>query len=220
MTGGGGAILRCSASPPDTCPTYDDDPIQAEVTVLSATMTVGTRQVTVLTLLGWDDLGNYTGASLTDQNFTFGGNTYDLKSIYLEGGAIRLTFDAANAGDIATEATRGKLTLHLGSDSFNLGAGTLASDQRTIGFTATGLTWAAGDSVAVKITGPHSSPNAYGYRTIWNALMTVEEDPGDPGNTFGYNTGIVRQVNQQPDGGHADRPRVNHQRVQLPLERV
>ena len=37
----------------------------------------------------------------------------------------------------------------------------------------------------MKITGP-PQPNAYGYRTIWNALMTVEEDPDDLGNTFGY----------------------------------
>ena len=43
VTGGGGAILRCSVPPAASCPTYDDDPIPAEVTVLSATMTVGTR---------------------------------------------------------------------------------------------------------------------------------------------------------------------------------
>ena len=91
----------------------------------------------------------------------------------------------ANAGDVATKATRDKLTLHVGSDSFNLGAGTLQSNQRGINWPNSGLTWADGDSVAVKITGPHSSPNAYGYRTIWTALMTAEVNP-NLATRFGY----------------------------------
>ena len=172
----GDAILRCSAPPAASCPTYEDADLPAEITFLSATLTVGTRMVSVLTLLGWDGSGNYTGASLTDQNFTFGGDTYDLDEIYVEGGALRLAFDSSNAGDIARQATRDKLTLHLGSDSFNLGAGIFQPTRDTITWSNTGLSWADGDSVQVKITGPHSSPNAYGYRTIWNALMTVDED--------------------------------------------
>ena len=139
---------------------------------MSATLTVGTHSR--FGFPGWNDSGDYTGASLTDQDFTFGGDTYDLEIIYLDGGILTLAFETANAGDIAKKATRDKLTLHVGSDSFNLGAGTLQFNQRGISWSNTGLTWAAGDSVAVKITGPHSSPNAYGYRTIWNALMTVE----------------------------------------------
>ena len=105
-----------------------------------------------ITLLGWNDSGGFTGASLTDQDFTFGGDTYDLDEIYVEGGALRLIFDTGGAGDIATQATRNNLTLYVGSDSFNLGAGTLSSNQRTIAWTGTGLTWAANDSVALSIT--------------------------------------------------------------------
>ena len=41
-----------------------------------------------------------------------------------------------------------------------------------------GLTWAANDSVAVRLTEP-TDPNAYGYRTIWTALMTAEVSPMD-----------------------------------------
>ena len=134
---------------------------------------------------GWNDSGTYTGASLTDHDFTFGGATYDLEQINLVGGQLNLRFDFSNAGDIATQATRDKLSLHLGSDSFNLGTATLASDQRTISWNNTGLTWSAGDSVALKLI-DLPTPNAYGYRTIWNALMTAEEDPNDLGNTFGY----------------------------------
>ena len=138
-------------------------------------MTVGTQTVLGSTILGWADTAQFTGASLTDEDFTFGGDTYDVDAISVFGGALSLQFDGENAGDIATKATRDKLTLHVGSDSFNLGAGTLHSNQRRITWAGTSLTWAAGDSVAVKITGPHSSPNAYGYRTIWTALMTAEE---------------------------------------------
>ena len=178
---GGGAILRCSVSPPDTCPSYDDV-VSAELTPLSATMTVGTESV--FGYLGWNDAGNYTGASLTDQNFTFGGDTYDLEQINLFGRRLALIFDSSNPGDIAKQATRDKLTLHLGSDSFNLGAGTLQDNQRAIRWLNTGLTWAAGDSVQVKLTAT-ATPNAYGYRTIWNALMTAGEDP-NVATTFGY----------------------------------
>ena len=171
---GGGAILRCSAPPAASCPQYDDDPLPAEITLLSATMTVGTRMEFGLTYVGWDDLGNFTGTSMTDQNFTFGGDTYDLEIIHLEGGGLTLHFDSENAGDIATKATRDKLTLHVGSDSFNLGEGLFRI--RAIVWIGTDLSWDAGDSIQVKITGP-SPPNAYGYRTIWNALMTAGQNP-------------------------------------------
>ena len=151
MTGGGGAILRCSAPPSESCPTYDDLP--AEITLLSATMTVGIAIIFGSEAYGWNDSNNHTGASVTDQNFTFDGNTYDLDEVTLGGGLLTLGFDSTNAGDIAKKATRDKLTLHVGSDSFNLGAGTLQANQRTIKWFATGRR-APGDSVAVRITGP------------------------------------------------------------------
>ena len=66
--------------------------------------------------------------------------------------ALTLIFDSANVGDIATQATRNKLTLYVGSDSFNLGAGTLAGNQRTITWTGTSLSWSASDSITLKIT--------------------------------------------------------------------
>ena len=40
LTGGGGAILRCFVQPPDTCPSYDDV-VPGEITLWSATLTVG-----------------------------------------------------------------------------------------------------------------------------------------------------------------------------------
>ena len=183
VTGGGGAILRCSVPPSESCPTYEDDDLPAEITVWSATLTVGTHSG--FGLPGWDHSGTYTGASLTDRNFTFGGDTYELDEINLVTGILTLIFDSSNAGDIATQATRDKLTLHVGSDSFNLGAATLAFDQVRMHLASTGLSWSAGDSVAVKITSPQP-PNAYGYRTIWTALMTAEPNPSDATRYIGY----------------------------------
>ena len=164
----------CVSPPAASCPTYEDDPLPAEITLLSATLTVGTLTVGTSTFYGWNDSDNYTGASLTDEDFSFGGKTYNLDQVYLQQGGLILSFNMGDAGDIATQATRDKLTLHVGSDSFELGEGTLAGNQHAIVWT-TGLTWAAGDSITLKITGP-PPPNAYGYRTIWNALMTVSVD--------------------------------------------
>ena len=171
--GGDDHTHRCTSPPDESCPGYGD--VAGERTVWSATLTVGTRIVAGETFLGWSDSVNYTGAALTDKDFTFGGDTYEIVEIRsrVAEGSLSVAFDAANAGDIATQSTRDKLTLQVGSDSFNLGAGTLSSNQRAITWSNTGLTWSANDSVQVKIT-ERPTPNAYGYRTIWTALMTAD----------------------------------------------
>ena len=76
-----------------------------------------------------------------------------------------------------------QLTLHLDSVSLPLRNATVTDDGLAFFWTNHGLTWSAGDSVAVKITEP-PQPNAYGYRTIWTALMTA----GDltRSTAFGY----------------------------------
>ena len=183
---GGGAILRCFVQPPDTCLTYDDVPGQG-AEVWSATLTVGKGKRMGRDTFGWDDSGGFTGTSLTDQDFTFGGDTYEMEETYFrqEGGFLTLGFDTATDGDIATQATRDKLILHVGSDSFNLGAGKLAANQRTITWFNTGLSWAQNDTVEVKLT-EAPEPNAYGYRAIWTALMTAEQITSLSGN-IGYN---------------------------------
>ena len=119
--------------------------------IWSATLTVGTRTLFGHTLYGWGDSDSYTGASLTDDEFTFGGDTYEIDEIYLGATSLHLAFDSANAGDIATQATRNKLTLHVGSDSFNMGTATL--NINTAIWNNTGLTWNANDTVSLRITG-------------------------------------------------------------------
>ena len=201
----------CQSPPAESCPSYDDADLPAEITVWSATLTVGTQLTFGTTYEGWNNVGGFSGASLTDQNFTFGGDTYDLEEIYIGAGVLVLGFQAANAGDIATQATRDKLTLHVGSDSYNLGAGMLQGSQRRITWPSTGLTWSAGDSLAVKITGP-PPPNAYGYRTIWNALMTAALRSTQVGYAEGFagsmtNNLIVDRRDETVTIGTKDQPR-------------
>ena len=64
-----------------------DQAITVTVTALdeiwSATMTVGTQTASGTTLLGWDDAGNYIGSALSDEDFDYGGDTYNLSVIRL-----------------------------------------------------------------------------------------------------------------------------------------
>ena len=120
--------------------------------VWTANLTVGTQTVAGFILYGWNGTANYNGASLTDEDFSFAGDTYEFDEIYFAAASLTVTFGSVNSGDIATQATREKLTFHVGSDSFNLGAGTLAGNQRTISWTGTSLSWAASDSVCLALT--------------------------------------------------------------------
>ena len=184
MSVGGGAIVRCSAPPAESCgEEYDDVP--EGNTVWSATLTVGSRMVGTDTYYGWNSNGIYTGGSLTDPTFTFGAHDYEIGQLDLEPNGLTIGFPTTGKGDIATRATRDALLLKIDSDLFYLGQGTLSRNQRFITWIGPGLRWSAGDSVAIELI-ELPTPNAYGYRTIWNALMTAEEDPNDLGNTFGY----------------------------------
>ena len=113
--------------------------------IWSATMTVGVNT----TLLGWDDAGNYIGSALSDEDFDYGGDTYNLSVIRLASGSLIVIFN--DAGDLATAATRDKLTLHVGATTFNFGAGALNAAQTGVAWSA-GLTWSDGDTVELKIT--------------------------------------------------------------------
>ena len=120
---------------------------------------MGSRTAGGLTFLGWDDTPNFAGASLSDEEFDYGGDTYNLRAITLEAGALHISFNDTGAGDFATKATRDKLTLHVGgTETFNLGDGILNSQQTGVTWTSTGLAWADGDTVALSISGPNTAP--------------------------------------------------------------
>ena len=77
------------------------------------------------------------------------------------------------------------MILHLDSVSLPLRNATASFDGLTfVCATNHGLTWSDNESIEVKISRPRT-PNAYGYRTIWTALMTAEVNPNDAG-TIGF----------------------------------
>ena len=181
----GDAILRCSIPPADYCPTYDDVP--AEHTFLSTTMTVGRSQITtlgtVLTIIGYSaDTG-----TLASNEFTYRGTTYSI--ITLARGQTpfgMITLDTLNL-TISPEfpsTFHPELALELDGRRFLLTEANRFTEAMT--WNNHGLTWTENDSVAVRLTEP-PLPNAYGYRTIWTALMTAEVNTA--GTFTGYYNG-------------------------------
>ena len=153
--------------------------------IWAATLTVGTQTVLSQIFHGWSDGGLYSGANLTDTGFTFGGDTYEISAIFNLLDILSLTFQSTAAGDILTQTTRNKLTLHVGSDSFNLGAGELEcsvgrgcgdEDKRTIIWSNTGLSWGASDSVSLRITG--DAPPADGDELRADASDITDDTDG------------------------------------------
>ena len=182
--GGGGAILRCFASPPDTCPSYDD---VTESTLLSTTMKVGEYTTTSGTLS--EETAGYTSfvGSLGSRQFTYLGTRYSVDFLHTQrvtAGAIVISDNLTLAIDPSFPTTfPAELALELDGQKFLLNEANRISTRFLWG--NHGLTWAESDSVAVKLTGP-PTPNAYGYRTIWTALMTAEPNPSDATRYIGY----------------------------------
>ena len=85
-----------------------------------------------------------------------------------------------------------KLTLHVGTQQFAFADARYNSATQAYSWLGAVHSWSVGDSVSVKITGP-PLPNAYGYRTIWTALMTAEADPNAT-TFFGYEEGDFGEI--------------------------
>ena len=158
-----------------SCPgyscTYADVP--GETTVWSATLTAGTLDAS-LQAYGYSSDGP-TG-SLSDTTFSYGGTNYTtdkFETSLVIGNIHRLDFSLTGSG-LGNDATN--LVLHVGTQEFPFSDATYLASSYTYVWGSTSLSLAAGQSVSVKITEP-PLPNAYGYRTIWTALMTAEADP-------------------------------------------
>ena len=159
--------------------------------VWTATLTVGEDVVTpALSLYGWNDSGDFTGASLSDEEFTFDGHTYNLDEIST-GQLLFLEF--SEFGDLATEATQNKLTLHVGSQSFNVGDATFAVALKRIswgsGFTLP--TWAASDSVCLALTEVVTPAVIVTAPTVMGVSLTSA--PGSD-NTYGIGDSVAATV--------------------------
>ena len=91
-----------------------------------------------------------------------------------------MDFSLTGSG-LGNDATN--LVLHVGTQEFPFSDATYLASSYTYVWGSTSLSLAAGQSVSVKITEP-PLPNAYGYRTIWTALMTAGDLPLS--TQFGY----------------------------------
>ena len=120
----------------------------------SATMTVGSRTLEGQIYYGWHfHITTFAGDSLTDESFTYGEDDYVFEIITVEpDGSLLVGFSQTKHGDIATKATRDKLTFHVGSTAFKLSEGTYGSSVYSIKWADSGLTWAVTDTVALELT--------------------------------------------------------------------
>ena len=167
-----GYIVRCSAPPAEHCPTYDSY-AGGDRTLLSATLTVaqdpqnerklGYGRAQDPILLSYTPFG-----TLDNTTFTYNGTQYSIEGIAIRGGPI---VDIDLTTELGTDAN--KLTLHLGTHQFAFADATYRPHNQSYIWVSSLANWSVGDSVQVKITGP-PLPNAYGYRTIWTALMTAD----------------------------------------------
>ena len=170
------------------CPTYDDEPEPGGTEIWSATMNVSAVTIGTDTLHGWSSDGTFVDATLTEDDFTFENEAYKVVDLFVGLGGLSLAFDEDTAGDIATQATRNKLVLHVGNASYYLETATLETDEATL-FWPTDLTLSIGVNVEFSLT-TTPTPNAYGYRTIWTALMTA----GKSGSFDGYAVGSYGKI--------------------------
>ena len=202
-TFGDGYTVTCSAPPAEHCPTYDTV-AGGQRTLLSATMTVGQNPLVEVPTFGYGHhldpfLLTYTPfGTLDDTTFTSNGRQYTIAALSGRAGAL-LNLDLTSG--LGTDAN--KLTLHVGTQQFAFADAIHSSGEQSYTW-LNPPTWSVGDSVAVKITGP-PLPNAYGYRTIWTALMTAEQTSDCNYDRWirQLHQSVVRRNNQRPDGARA-----------------
>ena len=170
----------CSSPPAEHCPTYDyfaGEP----TTHWATTITVGDLTTTISSRETRHQLGYFAEAgSLGSSQFTYDGPSYSIDRLFINRN-ISNNVEFSNVLVLDIEPTfpstfSSNLTLELDGQRFLLSdarreSGNLVWDDH-------GLTWSENQSVAVKLVTP-PLPNAYGYRTIWSALMTPAANPSD-----------------------------------------
>ena len=184
---GGDAILACSVPPAERCPTYDDY-VSGEPTIFfSSTMTVGDLTTTPDPITTRHRVGYFPEAgSLGSSQFTYGETSYSIARLFIN----RQIISNVESGNVLVlridppfpSTFPPKLALEFDGKKFLLSDARLEANNNFV-WSDHGLTWSEHESVAVKLLTP-PLPNAYGYRTIWTALMTAEVVAG---SIVGYN---------------------------------
>ena len=168
----GDAILRCSIPPAAYCPTYDDYVSSVGAEVWSAILTVGERAAgTTVQRQGFNRRSDEPEiGAISDDSFDLTGVPHVVTRLQITFPTVINQLHLALDTAIGEEADQ--LILHLGSTSLRLSDATPSALGDAFSWTNHGITWSDNDSVSVKLAGP-PLPNAYGYRTIWTALMTA-----------------------------------------------
>ena len=132
--------------------------VSVEEPVWSATMTVGSSSFST-SAFGWEGdtafLG-ITGDALTDADFEYENETYELSSILFNSdtGKLAIAFDATNSGSISDVALRSVMALHVDGTAFALGDATYSltsNGGHSLIWDNAGLTWSAGDTVQLEM---------------------------------------------------------------------
>ena len=166
----------CSTARGDRCPGYGD--VGGGVTIFwSTTMTVGTDDSTQGLVrtenAGYGASGPSIGSLPTTQ-VTYSGTDRTISTVVVTKTTVSGTLesDVLNFSLSSTFSTTAddKLALELDGTRFLLKEANKLNNAYV--WSNHGLNWANNDSVAVKLI-ELPTPNAYGYRTIWTALMTA-----------------------------------------------
>ena len=124
--------------------------------VYSATMTAGSSTASAVTF-GWDGDSTFLeGDALTDADFEYENETYELSTILINtnNGRLGMVIDATNSGSISDAAVRSVMALHVDGVAFALGDASytlLSSGGHSLTWDNSGLTWSAGDTVQLEM---------------------------------------------------------------------
>ena len=135
---------------------YRVPPSFFEKAVWSATMTVGSSAFSSFTF-GWNsDSAGFIDDALTDADFVYDHETYELLAISFntDSGELSIIFDATNSGSISNEGVRSSMALHVDGTVLFLGKAkyTLLSNGRPrLVWEDAGLNWSAGDTVQLEM---------------------------------------------------------------------
>ena len=130
---------------------------QAQTTVWSATLTVKQLQPAILGCSIHIATGECSSVSIvTDDDFTYDSTDYTVTSIYLRSsGRFEIYFDT----DLTTAAQT--LTLDVAGTTFAFADANVEEDRRRY-WDSSGLSWSAGDTVALKLVDTAATPTAPG----------------------------------------------------------
>ena len=154
----------------------------------TADLTVGTGMAGGTMTYGWKAGNDYDGDRLTATEFRFEGDRYQLEGVFVGGSQFLLDFGPNAVGDIATDATRDGLTLHVGDDTFKLGDGYFVPESHEVIWTGHDLSWFPGDRICLALTDDRPAVDLVFLAVVGNL-------PAADGRTYRLGEKILSRVN-------------------------